>query len=189
MRIVSGKFRGRKLVDFDHFRLLRPTTDKNREALFNILFFGKFIKEIGFSLADAEVLDVCCGTGAIGFEALSRGAKSCTFIENNRSHIELVKKNSELLHLENQVKILSLDAKKLPKNEKFFDFIFIDPPYKQDYSEVIKSLLDNHWIQKKSLVVVESEAGQNPESLEFDGLELLAARDCGRTVFTFFLTK
>ena len=97
MRIITGKFRGRNLLKSDHLKSLRPTTDKNREALFNILSFGKFDKGLAkglaeglaegldFKLIDSKILDLCCGSGSIGFEALSRGAKFITFIDNNRN--------------------------------------------------------------------------------------------------------
>ena len=105
MRIVAGKFRGKNLAKTDHLKSLRPTTDKNREALFNILSSAKFVREIGFKIIGAEVLDLCCGTGAVGFEALSRGAKFVTFVEINRDHLEIVHKNSGDLKVDKDVKI------------------------------------------------------------------------------------
>ncbi len=184
MRIVAGKFRGRNLVKSDHLDL-RPTTDKNREALFNILSSAKFIKEINFELHDAEVLDLCCGTGAVGFEALSRGAKTVTFIDLNREHLEIVKKNAVLLQVQNCCEILCLDAKKLSENKKNFDLIFIDPPYAEDYLSIIKNLLEKDWIKKSSLVVIESKTTNEP--INFDGLKLLESRRYGQSEFGFYL--
>jgi 16S rRNA (guanine966-N2)-methyltransferase len=162
MRIIAGKFKGRNLAKSDHLKTLRPTTEKNRESLFNILASAKFIKEIGFELADKKILDVCCGSGAVGFEALSRGAKSVVFIDNNLAHLDLVKKNCEILQTENCVKILQADVKKiakfLPKNEEFFDLVFIDPPYEEDYELIIQNLLEKCWIKQNSLIVVEFKA-------------------------------
>jgi len=182
MRIVAGKFRGRNLTKSDHLKSLRPTTDKNREALFNILSSAKFIKEIGFKIEDAVILDVCCGSGAVAFEALSRGAKSATLIDNSRTHLELAQKNSEILKVENEIEILCLDAKKLPKNDKNFDLIFIDPPYEDSYLEIIKNLLGKNWIKKSSLVVVEFETN---ELKNFENLKLLELRKYGKTSFAF----
>ncbi len=182
MRIVAGKFRGRNLTKSDHLKL-RPTTDKNREALFNILTSGK----LGFEILDAQVLDMCCGTGAVGFEALSRGAQSVTFVDLNRAHLEVVKKNSVLLGVENSCEILSLDAKKLSENKKSFDLVFIDPPYAEDYFEIVKNLLTKNWINEKSLVVIESQTAK--EDLQFDGLELLDSRRYGSTSFWFFVVR
>ena len=183
MRIVAGKFRGRNLVKSDHLKL-RPTTDKNREALFNILTSGKLAKDFGFEIAGAQVLDMCCGTGAVGFEALSRGAQSVTFVDLNRAHLEVVKKNSVLLGVENSCEILSLDAKKLSENKKSFDLVFVDPPYAEDYKEIVKNLLTKNWINEKSLVVIESQTTK--EDLNFDGLKLLDSRSYGSTSFWFF---
>jgi 16S rRNA (guanine966-N2)-methyltransferase len=187
MRIVAGKFRGKNLVKSDHLKSLRPTTDKNREALFNILFSAKFIKEIGFKIGGANVLDVCCGSGAVGFEALSRGAKSAVLIENFPAHLELVKKNSAFLKVESDVEILSADAKKLPRNEKFFDLVFIDPPYAEDYREIVESLLEKNWIQKNSLAVVEFKTADEAKKIVFENLKLLDSRRYGKTSFGFFL--
>jgi 16S rRNA (guanine966-N2)-methyltransferase len=185
MRIVAGKFRGRNLAKSDHLKSLRPTTDKNREALFSILGSAKFLKEIDFKIEDAAILDVCCGSGAVAFEALSRGAKLAFLIDNSLTHLEIAKKNSQLLKVENDVEILFSDVKKLSKNEKFFDLIFIDPPYAEDYAAIIKNLLDKNWIQKKSLIVVEFDANNEPENFIFDGLKLLDLRRYGKTSFVF----
>ena len=138
MRIITGKFRGRNLFKSDHLKSLRPTTDKNREALFNILSFGRF----GFKLIDSKILDLCCGSGAIGFEALSRGAKFITFIDNNREHLELVKKNAELLKVESDCEVICADARNLLENKKEFDLICLDPPYSEDSWPIIKNLFE-----------------------------------------------
>lgn len=193
MRIVAGKFRGKNLAKSDHLKSLRPTTDKNREALFNILSSAKFIKEIGFRIDDAAVLDVCCGSGAVAFEALSRGAKSVFLIDNFRAHLDLAKKNSEILNVQNEIEILCADVKNLPKNEKFFDLVFIDPPYAEDYSAIIKNLLEQNWIQKKSLIVVEFEAFGEGLVQQIAGghvgppLRVLDLRHYGKTSFAFFM--
>ena len=154
----------------------------NRQALFNILDSGKFIKEIGFKIEGAAVLDVCCGSGAVAFEALSRGAKSATLIDSSRIHLELAKKNSEILKVENEIEILCLDAKKLPKNSKDFDLIFIDPPYAEDYSEIIKSLIEKEWIKKSSLIVIEFQTTKEPS---FENLKLRDFRKYGKSSFAF----
>lgn len=185
MRIVAGKFRGKNLAKSDHLKSLRPTTDKNREALFNILSSAKFVKEIAFKIAGSEVLDLCCGTGAVGFEALSRGAEAVVFVDKAPEHLALVKKNSEILQLENQVRILCLDAKNLPQNEKFFDLIFIDPPYAEDYLAITTNLFEKGWVNKTSLVVVEFQTGLEPESFALQNFKLLDLRTYGKSSFAF----
>ncbi len=184
MRIVAGKFRGKNLAPSDHFKL-RPTTDKNRESLFNILSSAKFIKEIGFEIVESKVLDLCCGTGAVGFEALSRGAKSVTFIDNDRDHLSLVAKNSKTLGVENCVKIICLDAKNLPKSNEVFDLVFIDPPYCEDYPKIISSLLETGCVEEKTLLVVEFLGSMKLENLFTDNIKFLDLRSCGKTSFWF----
>ncbi len=191
MRIITGKFRGRNLLKSDHLKSLRPTTDKNREALFNILSFGKFSKGLAkglakgldFKLIDSKILDLCCGTGSIGFEALSRGAKFITFIDNNREHLELVKKNAELLKVESDSEIICADARNLLANKNEFDLIFLDPPYSEDSLPIIKNLLEKNFIHEKTLLVVEMKSGKEPES--FSPLTLLETRKYGSTSFNF----
>lgn len=184
MRIVAGKFRGKNLVPSDHLKL-RPTTDKNRESLFNILSSAKFIKEIGFEIVGSKVLDLCCGTGAVGFEALSRGAKSVTFVDNDSNHLNLVAKNSKALGVENCIKIICLDAKNLPKNNEVFDLIFIDPPYSEDYPAIMASLLESGFVGEKTLIVVEFSSNMELENVFADKIKFLDLRSYGKTSFWF----
>jgi 16S rRNA (guanine966-N2)-methyltransferase len=187
MRIISGKFRGRKLAKSDHLKSsLRPTTDMAREALFNILFSAKSLKEFGFDLNGANVLDLCCGSGAVAFEAISRGAKSATLIDNNRIHIAVAKSNAELLKVESEVKILQADAKKLGPNNEFFDLVFIDPPYKENYLEIVQSALEKKWIQEKSLVVIEFNTSSDLGEIR-NLLRKIEVRSYGGTSFGFFM--
>lgn len=188
MRIVAGKFRGINLAKSDHLKELRPTTDKNRESLFNILNSGKSLRETNFKFDGAEILDVCCGTGAVAFEALSRGAKSAFLIDKNREHLEVARKNAQLLKVENCVEFLCADAKKLPQNEKNFDLIFIDPPYAEDYSALIESLLEKNWIKKSALIVVEFETNKEPD-FSSKNFQLLDSRQYGRTTFAFLTSQ
>ena len=186
MRIISGKFKGRVLTKSDHLKALRPTTDKNRESLFNILFSAKSLKEIGFKLENSNVLDVCCGTGAVAFEALSRGAKTATLIDNNRQHLEIAKKNCEILGVENEVKIFCYDAKNLPQNSETFDLIFIDPPYCDKALEILNQLLNKNFISKNSLIVIETKLDKNHTPINLSkNFILLDERAYGKTKFIF----
>ncbi len=187
MRIVAGKFRGKNLAKSDHLKSLRPTTDKNREALFNILSSAKFVKEIGFEMVDAEILDLCCGTGAVGFEALSRGAKSVFFVDNNSAHLDLAKKNCEMMKLAESCQFLLCDVKKnLPTAPKKFNLIFIDPPYAENYFEIISALKNKNWLHAESLIVVELESEQENKLQNLDFLQALELRKYGSTTFVFF---
>lgn len=186
MRIISGKFRGKKLLPSDHLLGLRPTTDKNRESLFNILTVGKVVKDIDFDLAGADVLDVCCGTGAVALECLSREANSAFLIDDNSFHLELAKKNATLMHFDGQCEFLLCDVKVHLKNApKTFDLVFIDPPYVEDYKVIINNLVEKNWIGGKSLVAIEYASTEDLNSFGLENFEILDVRRYGRTSFAF----
>jgi 16S rRNA (guanine966-N2)-methyltransferase len=191
MRLISGKFRGRKLVDCEKLKTLRPTTDKNREAFFNILQSAKFLKDLDFSLIDCNFLDLCCGSGAVGLEAISRGAKKVFFVENNYQHLEILRKNIELLKVENQIKILAENVKNLNSLNEDFDLIFLDPPYDENYQEIVENLLEKKYLKPQTLLVVEFEAKKFKKFEEFfiKNFEILDQRNYGISLFGFFKIK
>lgn len=155
MRIVGGEFRGRALTSVgkgDDAGRLRPTSDRVRESLFNILehrTFGNF--------ADASVLDLFAGTGALGFEALSRGATSVTFVEKGRVGQTLIRKNAELLKCDDRIRLISKDATKLPAApDTQFQICFLDPPYGKGLGKrALKVANDGGWLAPGCLVVLE----------------------------------
>ncbi len=124
MRIIGGKFRGRKLKT-PEAKEIRPTTGRLRESMFSAVdhriggFHGK------------SVADIFSGTGALGLEALSRGAKSAVFVDNHFPALAILKENIALLQVEAEAKILKRDARDLPKMESPYDVVFMDPPYGQ----------------------------------------------------------
>ena len=191
MRIIAGKFRGRKLVDCEKLKTLRPTTDKNREAFFNILQSAKFLKDLNFSLIDCNFLDLCCGSGAVGLEAISRGAKKVFFVENNYPHLEILRKNIELLKVENQTKILAENVKNLNSLNEDFNLIFLDPPYDENYQEIIENLLTKKYLKPQTLMVVEFETKKFKKFEDFfiKNFEILDQRIYGISFFGFFKIK
>ena len=198
MRIISGKFKRQKLAKSDHLHDLRPTTDYARENIFNILSSNRSIQEIGFNLENANILDVCSGSGAIAFEAISRGAKFAHLIEKNPLHIDLIEQNCQILGIRQDIEISRLDATKLPSNDKFYDLIFVDPPYIDDISKIIDSLIKGKWLQNNAVLIVELGCQTNKlNSFEAyissasitNMLELLDKRKYGSTVFYFFYIK
>lgn len=191
MRIIAGKFRGRKLVDCEKLKTLRPTTDKNREAFFNILQSAKFLKDLNFSLIDCNFLDLCCGSGAVGLEAISRGAKKVFFVENNYPHLEILRKNIELLKVENQTKILAENVKNLNSINEDFNLIFLDPPYDENYQEIVENLLAKKYLNQQTLMVVEFEAKKFKKFEDFfiKNFEILDQRVYGISLFGFFKIK
>ncbi len=129
MRISSGEKKGRELKSGKRSPLLRPITDKIKNAIFSILFD----RVIG-----AQVLDMFAGTGILGFEALSRGAGKVTFVDKSRQNIKLIKENAQKLQLDKKISVLSRDFKEaieyMEKMEKTFSIVFIDPPYNTDFA-------------------------------------------------------
>ena len=159
MRIVAGKFKGRPLAS-PKDRATRPTSDRVREAVFNKLAHGID----GFSLEGARVLDLFAGTGALGIEALSRGARYCLFIENSAQARGLIRANVETLHLTGVTKIWRRDASALGPsgNMDAFDLVFADPPYGQEQGEkALKAAYENGWIKQGGVAVVE-EGSDSP---------------------------
>ena len=182
MRIIGGAFKGRRLTPVgagDSAAHLRPTTDRTRESLFNILAGGRF----GDPIPDATVLDLFAGTGALGLEAVSRGAARAVFVENGRKSLSILRRNIALLDVEKQSRVLQRDALKLPENTgPAANLVFLDPPYGKGYpTRVLEGARAAGWIDSGALIVVEDESPVTP-SPSFD---LLETRRMGVAVFSF----
>ena len=154
MRIIGGALRGRKLAHVgkgDAAAHLRPTSDRVRESLFNILQSG-----YGDRLDGARVLDVFAGTGALGLEALSRGAALVTFIEQGRPALKLLRENIRICGAGAETSIIPRDARKPGTAAQTFDFIFLDPPYGKALGEqALGALINLGWIEDGAIVVWE----------------------------------
>lgn len=149
-RIVAGIHRGRRL-NMPKGKDVRPTTDRMRERLFSMLTHSRYP-----DLADARVADLYAGTGALGLEALSRGAAHTTFVEKARSSIEIIKSNIALLKLEKETQIISSSAHSLPKISEPFDFIFMDPPYRQGHiTPTLDAILKGNWLGENGVIICE----------------------------------
>lgn len=137
MRIVAGQFRGRA-IQAPASNNTRPTIDRVREALFSSLY------SLRGSFEEAVVLDAFAGSGALGLEALSRGARKVVFYEKDKSALETLKRNIETLHVRESVRVCSSDIFKRPPTsaEGPFDVVFFDPPYKTSIEEVLSLLQD-----------------------------------------------
>ena len=183
MRVIGGSLKGRRLSTIKSGRnmsSLRPTTDRIKESIFNILFGGK----LDFKIEHTRVLDIFAGTGALGVEAISRGAKTCTFIEKNKACLQIIQANINLCNMQDKTKVKIFDATKIPLNsDQPYDLVFLDPPYRRSLGEVaLKSALDSNWISKNALVVLEE--GEQKNSLE--GFRLADMRRYSNTVLHFF---
>ncbi len=181
MRIIGGSARGLQLAPVgagDAEAHLRPTSDRVREAIFNLLINGGY----GNPLAGARVLDLFAGTGALGLEALSRGAEYAAFVDDGAVARGLIKQNIALMRAGAQAEILRFDATKLPDNRgPGFTVAFLDPPYGKGLAEIaLGRCLKGNWLAPGALVVWEE--GSAPAY--FPGLDRLDQRKYGDTVVT-----
>ena len=181
MRIVAGKHRGRKLLA-PPGTAVRPTSERARAALFNILAHGRFGPRPIYE--DARVLDAFAGTGAFGLEALSRGARFATFIEKDRAARDALAANVKALGEDQRARIVAADATAPPRPDGPYDLAFLDPPYRRDLaSPALVALAASGWLAPGALVIVEMAARGDFEPPE--GFELLEERryGAGRLVF------
>jgi 16S rRNA (guanine966-N2)-methyltransferase len=157
MRIIAGEHRGRALVAPEG-QATRPTSDKTRQALFNVLEHAAWAPR----LSGARVLDVFAGSGGLGLEALSRGAESALFIDNDSAAVMAVTRNLATLRLGGAGKVLRLDARRLGANPAPpNDLVFLDPPYARGLCEpALSGLADGGWLAPGALAVVERAAGE-----------------------------
>jgi 16S rRNA (guanine966-N2)-methyltransferase len=153
MRIVAGRFRGRALAAPGDART-RPTSDRVREAVFNILEHGI----PGFALPGVRVLDLFAGTGALGIEALSRGAAYCLFVEEDAAARALIRRNVEAFGLTGVTKLFRRDATRLGPagGQAGFGLAFLDPPYELGLAErSLASAAEGGWLAPGAVAVIE----------------------------------
>jgi len=156
MRIIAGRFKG-KTLDAPRGLNTRPTTDRVREALFNVLEHGA----PQFDFEASRVLDLFSGSGALGLEALSRGARYCLFIEDDASARAAIRRNVEALGLTGATKIWRRDATRLGQagNLPPFDLVFCDPPYGKGLgTEALEKAADGGWLKTGAVAVLEDLA-------------------------------
>jgi 16S rRNA (guanine(966)-N(2))-methyltransferase RsmD len=182
MRIIGGKFKGLKLIPPNDLGI-RPTSDRLKEALFSILDSKKY----NINIHNSSVIDICSGTGALGIEALSRGANKIYFIDQETESIEIIQKNISKLKINNEDKIFikvikDKSTKALKKINHFFDIVIIDPPYKTKIiEETLQDLKNYNLIKTHSYIFAESS---NAEIFDFNGYELLDTKKYGKSKLT-----
>ena len=177
MRIVGGKFKGRALVTPDG-QNTRPTSDRAREAIFNILAHADWAP----NLEGARVMDVFAGSGALGFEALSRGAAFCLFVETDEAARGAIRENVDAMGLFGRTRVHRRDATQLGQRPgadgPAFDLAFLDPPYGRGLGETaLAKLAAGGWLAPGAVAVFERGADEAP--LTAPGFEQLDARDYG----------
>ena len=180
MRIIAGRWKG-KILNSPKTEKTRPTLDRVKEALFSMLF--SYLK-------GAVVLDLFSGTGNLGIEALSRGAKFVYFNDVNQDAIKVIYSNVQLTNYENCAKITKKDYEKCLKslNEEnvSFDMIFLDPPYETKVEEKCLSILSNsNLLHEDTVIILESDKEKKFNEI-IDGLELVDKRTYGRVMLRIY---
>lgn len=179
MRIISGRARGTKLYTLEGDST-RPTLDRVKESIFNI---------IQRDIKDSIFLDLFAGSGAIGLEAASRGAKKAILCDKSKEAMQIIKKNILKTHLENVVETYLLDFRALLNdklNEKL-DIVYIDPPYKSDFAiQAVNIILENNLITKDSLILIETDRKEEvEEKLKKVDVRIIDERKYGRAEIFF----
>lgn len=180
MRVISGTAKGRRLFA-PKSMAIRPTSDRVKESIFNI---------VGNVVDHANVLDIFAGTGALGIEALSRGAKEAYFIDSSNEAINLINKNLQATGLKDSATVIRSEAekalKRLAKEEVDFGLIFLDPPYRISVSflNAILFMLASQLLSPDGLLVFEHDA--KAQVIEVEGLKIESTRTYGDTAVTFY---
>ena len=181
MRIIGGKYRSRVLAEFAG-QDVRPTSDRAKDSLFNIL---------SLKLYGARVLDLFCGSGALGLESLSRGAKEVVFNDFAKDSLAILKKNLATLKIPangDEAKLSNADYLVCLESVRGqFDMIFIDPPYRFDYGiKALEKISQKGLLTENGVAVYERD---RPFDGEIEGLEKYDERKYGKTYITFFRKK
>lgn len=183
MRIIAGKYKGRRLKEPD-FKTTRPTKDRIREAVFSI---------IAGSVPGAKVLDIFSGSGAYGLEALSRGAESVVFIEKGKRCIDVISENIRLFEARNSSKIMPMDAFKairdLAEASMRFDLIFADPPYNTALAKKILIMINRYDILSRfGLAIIEHHKDESIFDME-DGISIYKQKAYRDIFVSIFIKK
>lgn len=183
MRVIAGEFRGRRLDPIEGTDI-RPTSDKVKESFFNIL---------GDAVIDSVFLDLFGGTGGVGIEALSRGAKHVVFVDTNIKSIKVLKGNLDHLNIKDNVEVFNTDYKtaisKLYKYNKQFDIIFIDPPYSVGMAQNALEEIDKNSILSQSGLIIVEHDSKDDMSQRVGKLYLYRIKQYGNTSLSFYEIK
>ncbi|CDD37657.1 putative uncharacterized protein [Clostridium sp. CAG:356] len=179
MRIISGKAKGTKLYTLEGTNT-RPTLDRVKESIFNI---------IQNDIEDAEILDLFAGSGAIGLEFLSRGARNAVLCDKSKDATEIIKRNVQKTHMEEKTQILNLDFETCldkVKNRQF-DIIYIDPPYVTKYIlKSIEKIIAQGNLKKEGIMILETDDEQRIlREIESEEVRIVDKRKYGRATIIF----
>lgn len=177
MRIIAGKHRGRR-IESPEGRDVRPTAARTREAIFNILVHRTFGNDT--PPLQGRVADIFCGSGAMGLEALSRGAGHVTFVDKSREVLDAVEYNIERFHEEESTQIIRADSSNLPAVSQPYDVLILDPPYRTGLGVgTLQTALKGGWAHSGTIVIWE-QAWKEPVTIP-DGYTNIDERRYGNT--------
>lgn len=186
MRIISGSMRGTKLYTLDGMDVTRPTLDRVKESLFNIL---------NFKLKDSIVLDLFAGSGALGLESISRGAKKAYLCDSSIDAIKIINQNIEKTKTHDKTEIVQKDYKKalerFKNNNLKFDIVFLDPPYKTNHTkESVKIIIDNNLLNTDGIIIIETDIEKKVlEEIQDFSVDIYDVRKYGRVSLIFVRRK
>ena len=185
MRVIAGSARGVRLSAPAGMQT-RPTADRVKEALFSIIASRR-------ALVGARILDICAGTGSLGIEALSRGAASCCFIEQDRPAVGILEKNLAKAGLVDRGECLALDVdaglKRLSRQGKTFDIVFLDPPYSSNLYVTVPAALSSLSLLSAEALLVAECSSRLPLGERYDMLVRIDRRVYGDTALEFFVRE
>ncbi len=177
MRIISGEWKGRRLKTVKGNQV-RPTSDKVKGAIFNIL---------GDKIVGSKILDLFAGTGSLSLEALSRGADQAVLIEKNREACGIIRDNLQMIGVQERVKLYNMDAFSYLKQQQHerYDLLFVDPPYRQGFTDKILFLVKNSSIlNPEGVIIIETDSKEEiPDDLGL--LEVRIIKEYGDTKLWF----
>lgn len=184
MQITAGTLKGRKLLPPPD-KTIRPTASRTREAMFNLLAHAPAPPEALSCLRDQRVADICCGSGLLGLEAISRGASSVTFVDNDRVSLSLARTNAEHLRVSPQAYFLQADCAALPPAQEAFAAILADPPYHRGLGEsLLLGVISGNWLIPGGYLALEQAADDPVPGAE--GLTLYRDREYGKARLLIF---
>ena len=181
MRIISGDLKGRRLKSVGKLKI-RPPLDKVKQAIFDIL---------KNDIVDKEVLDLFAGSGSLGIEAVSRGAKKVIFVESSFKNQKLLKENINMLNLEDKVEVILANVSKfldiLYEKKEQFDLIFVDPPFLKNWAQKILDKIEKYQILKpEGIVVLHHHKKEIPQT---GTLSLIKQRKFGDNLVSFYILR
>lgn len=175
MRVITGTARGRNLATLSGESITRPTSQSTKEALFS---------SIQFEIEGKQILDLFAGCGQLGIEALSRGARFCTFVENNREAYKVVEENIKLCKMEDVSSLVFCDAVSFLSRRDTFDIAFLDPPYNKGLIlECLEKLIEK--MNEDGVIICETDKGEAlPDSV--NGWAVSRQKNYGKTKLTYY---